>query len=596
MFSFSLNGFGLAQIIMTTIIFTFSFILYLQQNNTGKKVSAFTLIAFVLTYLSTVGIFASGTLYTLFVCFEVMSFASFALIIDNSNAQKIYTSKLYLATSVITGMIMLMGIFILENTLGTGEIEKISTMATYSDKTLLYVGGALTLVGFCTKAAMYPLHFWLPKTYFYTASPITAIFSSVLSKAGLFGVIFVSAKIFYVDSNWGEVLIIFALITMVWGGLCALKSDDMKKTIAFSSMSQIGFVLFGIAMNSILGEYNSIAVSGIVLHMLNHAAFKMILFTLCGVAVIKYKSTNLNKLRGIARKNKSFAIFTIISAAGLMGVPGLSGYVSKTLLHESVVEYIHLTHSTLFTVYEYVFLFAGGLTVCYMLKIISYLFAKPKDSTKIKLPLVANIAMGICALYAIGGGILPNLILEPIANYSASFFGSHEMHAVNYFSLVNLRGALISIIIGITLYVIFTKSFLHKIISKIHMPKPFKFENIYYFTVYILLANVLKAVFLVISRVPEVIVQELSNIFFKPAKEKNAMGHVLFSYKFGESIDATLEMFGIKPKQKFAELLSDFEQQSSMRRRMISASLSFGLLFAGIGLMGVLIYMFITFI
>ncbi len=593
MFAFTVTGFGIVQVIMTIVVFFSSLFTYLhyKKKSASEKISRFFLFALCITFLSTIGIFVSETLITLFICFEIMSFASFVLLLNKNEKAKIDMTKQYLATSVITGMVMLMGIFMLQDALGTLNINAMSEAADSADKSALYIGGALTLVGFCTKAAMYPLHFWLPKTYYHSSEPITAIFSSVLSKAGVFGVIVVSANIFFSDEAWGNVLIVFALITMVWGGLCAIKSDDMKKTVAYSSMSQIGFIILGIAMNSILGSHNQIAASGVVLHMLNHSAFKLVLFTLCAVLMFNLKTTKLEKIKGIARKNKFFATFFIISAAGLMGIPSLSGYVSKTLLHESIVEHIHITHSSLFTFYEYVFLFSGGLTICYMLKITSFLFAKNKKAITVEIPIVAKISMGICSIFAVLGGVLPNFVMETIANFSNDALNAHAMDAVNYFSLVNLRGAGISIVFGITLYIIFMKSFLTKIIAKLRMWEILKLENIYYFVFIKAVPTILIGAFSVLSKLPEYFAIAFSIIFFKPAKEKNALGHVLFSYRFGEGIDTIAETFNIKTKRKFAEILSDLEQQSSIRRRMISASLSYGLFFAGAGIVGVLLYM-----
>lgn len=620
LFEFTIDGFRISQLIITLVVFGFS--LYFTKGyfkETGEGKGARFYIVTLITMLSVIGVFVSASLFTLFVFFEIMSISSYFWVLERGDKAAEKASKFYLAVSVISGMAMLMGLFLLYNSLGTLRIDEIQEATNSVDISSLYLGGALTLVGFCTKAGMYPLHIWLVDTYYETPAPGTAMLSAVLSKAGVFGVILVSCNIFIADENWGKILLIFATITMIWGGLCGVVSADMKKTIAYSSMSQIGFILFGIAMCCILEEEKIIAARGIVLHMINHSAFKLILFTLCGVALMKFKSTKLENLKGIARQNKVFAISFVIAAAGLMGVPFISsGYISKTLLHESVVEQIHLTELPVYSVYEYLFLFSGGLTVCYMLKIALVIFAKPSSNKKFSMGIMTNAVLLAISAFAFVCGILPNMTIDKIADYTTEIFNSGEMHdTISYFTWTNLKGAVISISCGLILYF-----FVYKNIQKIRksdtiIPEILTLKNIYtnifardiplilgficklldtYLIDYLLklCIYILELYAKITSGLADTFIDFLILVGLKPARVVDLNDRTTNSYKVGRGVDKILAILRIKTQKPIAETLSDFERRSSIRRRMISASLSYGLFFAGVGLVGLLVYMMLA--
>ena len=121
----------------------------------------------------------------------------------------------------------------------------------------------------------------------------------------------------------------------------ALFSVDLKRTLACSSMSQIGFILTGISMSCLLGDHGSLAAYGSTLHVLNHSLIKLTLFVAAGVVYLNVHSLDLNDVRGFGRGKPLLMVTFLSGACSIAGIPGFSGYVSKTLLHESIVEYIH---------------------------------------------------------------------------------------------------------------------------------------------------------------------------------------------------------------------------------------------------------------
>ena len=422
------------------------------------------------------GVFLSNDLYTTFIFFEVMSFASYPMVIHNETKEAIDGSNSYLGFAVLGSLVSLMGLFMLQSILGTLQIDQLMEAASHvTNHALLYTAGALTLVGFGVKAGMYPLHTWLPQAHSVAPAPASAMLSAVITKAGIFGIIVVSCNIFLHDAQWGLAIVIFGTLSMVTGAVLAVFSNNIKRTLACSSVSQLGFVIIGIGMQCMLGEHNALAVRGTVLHMFNHSLLKLALFMGVGVIYVCMHTFDLNKLRGFGRKKPVLWFVFGMGLLGLAGVPLFNGYISKTLIHESIVEYIGMMPTqtilagTLQTV-EALFTFAGGLTLAYMLKLFVAIFIEknPENQEKLdaKKKYMSKLTMTVLI---IAGAILPIIGMLPywtqdiLANTAQGFMHGHDPATpVNYFSLINLRGAAASIAIGLIVYFLFIRVCLMK--------------------------------------------------------------------------------------------------------------------------------------
>jgi len=312
------------------------------------------------------------------------------------------------------------------------------------------------------------LHTWLPQAHSVAPAPASAMLSAVITKAGIFGIIVVSCNIFLHDAQWGLAIVIFGTLSMVTGAVLAVFSNNIKRTLACSSVSQLGFVIIGIGMQCMLGEHNALAVRGTVLHMFNHSLLKLALFMGVGVIYVCMHTFDLNKLRGFGRKKPVLWFVFGMGLLGLAGVPLFNGYISKTLIHESIVEYIGMMPTqtilagTLQTV-EALFTFAGGLTLAYMLKLFVAIFIEknPENQEKLdaKKKYMSKLTMTVLI---IAGAILPIIGMLPywtqdiLANTAQGFMHGHDPATpVNYFSLINLRGAAASIAIGLIVYFLF---------------------------------------------------------------------------------------------------------------------------------------------
>ncbi len=435
---------------------------YFSHYTTANRYYFFNLF----TLGATVGVFLSRDLFTALVFFEIMSFTSYPWVVQEETEAAKRAADTYLAVAVIGGLFALFGLFLLQHTLGTTEIDKLYEAAKASgNQAILYVAGGCVLFGFGAKAGMFPLHIWLPKAHPVAPAPASALLSGLLTKSGVFGVLAITCSLFRHDPAWGTLILILGVVTMLLGALLALFSVDLKRTLACSSVSQIGFILVGIAMLTLLGEENALAARGTLLHMVNHSLFKLVLFSCAAVVYMNLHALNLNDIRGFGRKKPLLMIAFLCGALGIGGFPLFNGYVSKTLLHESIVEYIgHLAHLGAGTfgmrAVEWLFLLSGGITVAYMTKLFVALFVERHptrqaefDAKRRYMRPLSAIALLFSALLLPALGLTANVSMNAIADLGTDFLRAGPLeHAVHYLSWENLKGGLISIAIGFALY------------------------------------------------------------------------------------------------------------------------------------------------
>ena len=427
----------------------------------------------LMTLGALMGVFLAADLFTLFVFFEMMSFTSYVWVAQNETEEAVRAGQTYLAVAVIGGMALLSGLVLLQHLLGTLEFAEMAAAVSAlpeEKRTALYAAGGLALAGFGAKAGMFPLHIWLPKAHPVAPAPASALLSGILTKSGVFGILLLSRYLFWAELSWSQVVLALGVVTMVLGAVLALFSIDLKRTLACSSMSQIGFILVGVAMQGFLGHENALAAWGTVLHMLNHSLIKLVLFVAAGVVYLGTHSLNLNDIRGWGRNKPVLKALFFVGAASIAGVPGFSGYVSKTLLHESIVEYLHALEAAgaatgWLTAVEWLFLFSGGLTAAYMTKLFVAIFVSSRAVGQ--RPAVREyMSPGTQAALLCGAGLLlllgltPNGTMEPLAQWAGTFLLAGEGHSVHYFTWVNLRGACISLGIGAAMYLLVVRRLL----------------------------------------------------------------------------------------------------------------------------------------
>lgn len=577
----------------------------------------------LLTLGATVGIFLSADLYTTFIFFEIMSISSYVWVAHDETASSMRAAATYLAVAIIGGLTLLMGLFLLYTQAGTLRISELYAACHGKN---VYVACLCMLVGFGAKAGAFPLQIWLPKAHPVAPAPASALLSGILTKTGIFGVLVISCQILLHDYMWGAFILVIGLITMFLGALLAVFSVDFKRTLACSSVSQIGFILVGVGMQGLLGEHNEIAIRGTVLHMVNHSLFKLVLFMAAGVIYMNIHKLNLNDIRGFGRKKPLLKYIYLMGALGIGGIPLWSGYISKTLLHESMVEYIHEAHGLSMTlpvtlqmmeVFEWVFLISGGMTIAYMLKLYVAVFVDQNvdasvqekyDGMKQYMNKVSTAVLTFCATLFPIMGMLPYMTMDKMADMSEGFMGwNHAGHSVDYFTWMNLKGSVISIAIGIVLYFGVIRVFLMKkedgqTVYVNRWWKYFDLEDYVYRPVLLkFLPTVFSALCLVIDRLIDGLVIILRKTIYKDSlihaemDEGNSVTYALGTIvnKIKTMLNKTL--WRSKPNERdyvhwFALKYVSFKENYTF----IERSLSYGLILFCFGLCAVLLYLLVA--
>lgn len=605
---------------------------YFAHYHNRNRYYFFTLM----TLGATAGVFLSDDLYTTFIFFEIMSFTSYTWVAHEETPGAMRAAETYLGIAVVGGMVTLMGLFMLYHRLGTLSFTGLREAGETVPASQLYLPGALVLFGFGAKAGMFPLHIWLPKAHPVAPAPASALLSGVLTKAGVFGVLVTSCNLFLHNAAWGNAILALGVATMFGGALLAMFSVDLKRTLACSSMSQIGFILVGVGMQCLLGHHNALAVQGTLLHMVNHSLIKLCLFMAAGAVYMNLHKLNLNEIRGFGRGKWVLHFAFLMGALGISGVPLWNGYISKSLLHESILEYVALLKETgasalWYQATEWIFVITGGMTFSYMLKLYIALFWEKHPQRQDEFTAMRKTYLKPLSIFALAGsavvlpllGMLPSTLMTGIAELGQGFMhGESPAHAVAYFSAENLIGAAKSLLIGAALYLGVIRPLLMKKENGVRMyvnrwPSWLDIENIVirsrFTTVYLggavtavcrfldglatskLFYTIIPAIITGITRVCDeamdcVAVFISNTLLAKRKTPKLAPVGTRWTYGLGRALDAVAAFLN-RTILRRRPITTDFEYRLDVGRReasngirMLVRSVSFGLLLLCIGL------------
>ena len=297
---------------------------------------------YTITYGVTLGIALADDILTLYCFYEMLTLVTLPLIMHTLSREAILASRTYLYYSLGGAAFAFIGVnFILIYGNNAQFIPGgVLDLVKIGDKTnLLLFVYVLCFMGFSVKAAMWPFGAWLPKAGV-APTPVTALLHAVaVVKAGAFAVMRVTYYCFgteFLRGTWAQtVMMIFVIFTIVYGCSRALKETHLKRRLAYSTMSNLSYILFGVVLMTPAGLVGALS------HMIFHAAMKICSFFCAGAVIYKTERNYIHELDGFGRKMpKVFIIFTI-SGMALMGVPGLCGFVSKWNLAKAAVESTH---------------------------------------------------------------------------------------------------------------------------------------------------------------------------------------------------------------------------------------------------------------
>ncbi|HSJ82717.1 MAG TPA: Na+/H+ antiporter subunit D [Acidimicrobiia bacterium] len=269
--------------------------------------------------------FLTGDLFNLFVAFEVMLTASYVLITLGGRAEQVRSGMTYVVISLLASLLFITVIAMVYASTGTVNLAEMATVMPEIHPGLRQAIGALLLVVFGIKAAIFPLFFWLPDSYPTAPTPVTAIFAGLLTKVGVYAIIRTQTLLFPSDGP-STLLLSIAGATMLVGVLGAIAQDDVKRILSFHIISQIGYMVFGLALFTVAG------IAAAIFYIVHHIVVKTTLFLVGGLIEAETGTGALRRLGGLSHTAPIMAIFFLVAGLSLAGLPPFSGFIAKLAL------------------------------------------------------------------------------------------------------------------------------------------------------------------------------------------------------------------------------------------------------------------------
>jgi multicomponent Na+:H+ antiporter subunit D len=270
--------------------------------------------------------FLTGDLFNLFVAFEVMLSASYVLLTLGGSRTQVRSGMTYVVINLLASTLLVSTIGLIYAATGSVNMAEVAVRLAGTPDGVRQALGALLLVTFGIKAAIFPLFFWLPDAYPTAPVSVTAVFAGLLTKIGVYAIIRTQTLLFPGDGTPSQLLLVVAALTMVVGVLGAIAQDDMKRILSFHIVSQIGYMLFGLALYSVAG------VAGAVFFIVHQIPVKTALFLVNGMVEQLTGTAALHRLGGLLHRTPLTAGLFLLAALSLAGLPPFTGFVGKLAL------------------------------------------------------------------------------------------------------------------------------------------------------------------------------------------------------------------------------------------------------------------------
>ena len=375
--------------------------------------------AFLLNLTGLLGVIITGDAFNLFVFIEIASLSSYAIISLGKDKRCLYAAFRYLVYGTVGASFILISIGLLYVVTGTLNIADLSQQLANAENTAtITTAFVFFVIGIAIKAAIFPMHLWLPDAYTYSPSIVSTFLAGTTTKVFIYVLIRFIYSLYgyefsFFHESFDNLLIIIACGAILYGSYRAIKQDSLKRLLAYSSIAQIGYMILGIALITELGLAASL------IHIFNHAFIKVGLFLAVTAIIYSYGTDSIERLAGMAKTSPFIFVLFLISGLSIIGVPLTSGFISKWYLIKASLEagYWGLV---------VIIVFSSVLAIIYIGRVIEAAYFKPEATNTAvlnnkKMPYLLFLSLFIFSFINIYLGI------ETSLNVDMAFQIAHEL-------------------------------------------------------------------------------------------------------------------------------------------------------------------------
>ncbi len=375
--------------------------------------------AFLLNLTGLLGVIITGDAFNLFVFIEIASLSSYAIISLGKDKRCLYAAFRYLVYGTVGASFILISIGLLYVVTGTLNIADLSQQLANAENTItITTAFVFFVIGIAIKAAIFPMHLWLPDAYTYSPSIVSTFLAGTTTKVFIYVLIRFIYSLYgyefsFFHESFDNLLIIIACGAILYGSYRAIKQDSLKRLLAYSSIAQIGYMILGIALITELGLAASL------IHIFNHAFIKVGLFLAVTAIIYSYGTDSIERLGGMAKTSPCTFVLFLISGLSIIGVPLTSGFISKWYLIKASIEagYWGLV---------VIIVFSSVLAIIYIGRVIEAAYFKPEATNTAplnnkKMPYLLFLSLFIFSFINIYLGI------ETSLNVDMAFQIAHEL-------------------------------------------------------------------------------------------------------------------------------------------------------------------------
>ncbi len=398
---------------------------YIEHDIKEEKLPVYyTLVLLLLCGM--VGFSITGDMFNLYVFLEILSLSGYALIAITEEKLTAMASFKYLVMGAVSSMCVLAGVALLYNVTGTLNMSDMALrLQQFEPIATSYMALCLFVVGFCVKAAMFPVHVWLPDAHALAPSPVSALLSGLVIKVGIVGLLRVIYGIYRLGGAIDFTTVTnfmgwLAAITVLVGAFFAFFQDDIKMIFAYSSISNIGYIIMGISLISFTQpERGYLGMVGGLIHIFNHAIIKSTLFLCAGAIIYKTGFRKLSDLRGIGKKMPITCGALTIAALSIAGIPPTAGFICKWFIVLGAIEFGR-------GIWAAALLIGAIFVFAYYIKIVNAIFFREPAEPILEVdeaPLSMLIPIVILAISCLVFGVFAYLPLAVIKPAAATILG-----------------------------------------------------------------------------------------------------------------------------------------------------------------------------